>query len=97
MAAMMNRRILRLRLIASATIFVLPGPAHAEPIVFDAGGVSFFVIATVITGSLAWWRHTAGDRLGAVAVWVMVLATALMMTRYGPNDTLRFFVSVLGA
>jgi hypothetical protein len=65
--------------------------------VFDAGGVSFFALVAVFAGSLAWWRHTAGDRLPAVTVWALMLATALMVTRYGPNDTLRFFASMMGA
>ena len=94
---MMDRHILRLRLIGSTTFFVLPGVARAEPVVFDGGGLAFFVVAAVITGSLAWWRHTAGDRLGAGAVWTVVLVTALMFTRYGPNDTMRFFAGMLGA
>jgi len=94
---MIARPILRLRLICSAALFAIPGVAHAEPVVFDGVGLAFFVVAAVITGSLAWWRHNAGDRISAVAVWTVLLVATLMVTRYGPNDTMRFFASMLGA
>lgn len=94
---MIDRPTLCLRLLCSAALFAVPGVAHAEPVVFDSEGLAFFVVAAVITGSLAWWRHNAGDRIAAVAVWTVLLATTLMLTRYGPNDTMRFFTSMLGA
>lgn len=85
------------RLLSSTIFLALPGTAYAEPVVFDRDGVAFFVLTLAVTGSIAWWRHTRGDKLVAVAVWSAALVTALMCTRYGPSDTLRFLASVMGA
>lgn len=81
----------------SSILVMMPGAAMAAPVVFDNEGVAFFVLIAIVTGSMAWWRHTKGDKLVAVAVWSTALVLGLMVTRYGPNDTLRFFTSMMGA
>lgn len=93
---MTNQRTFSSRLITSALFLTLSGVAHAEPVQFDGGGGAFFVIIAAMTGTMIWWRHTAGDRLGALAVWATVMVTAMMVTRYGPDDTLNFFAHILG-